>query len=166
MLRLVGCLTLLLFTACGGTPVPATPNPAPAAASTPAAAADPAAASAASLYRRVGGYDALAAVVDDFMERMHADPELAPFFHELQKGELDRLRQMVVDQLCEATGGPCIYVGKDMRTAHTGLGITDRDWTRAVGHLTAALNRFQVPAKEQQELLTAVSALKDQIVGQ
>lgn len=139
--------------ACAASPASRAPSPAPAA-------------SAGTLYHRIGGYDALAAVVDDFMERMHRDPDLAPFFRDLQTGELNRLRQMVVDQLCEATGGPCIYVGKDMKTAHAGLGITESDWNKAVAHLTASLNAFHVPAREQRERLTAVAALKDQIVGQ
>jgi hemoglobin len=136
---------------------------APSAAPAPAPAAP---ASSGSLYHRIGGYDALAAVVDDFLGRMLKDPDIEPFFHNLEPAEVQRVRQMLVDQLCEATGGPCVYVGKDMRTVHTGLGITQADWNKAVGHLTASLNAFHVPAKEQSEILSAVAALKDQIVGQ
>lgn len=118
------------------------------------------------LYHRVGGYDALAAMVDDFLGRMLKDPDIEPFFRDLQTGEKQRVRQMLVDQLCEATGGPCVYVGKDMKTAHTGLDIKEQDWTRAVGHLVATLGTFRVPANERDELLSAVAGLKDQIVGQ
>jgi hemoglobin len=135
--------------------------------SAPSAAPAPAApAASGSLYHRIGGYDALAAVVDDFLNRMLKDPDIEPFFHDLEPAELQRVRQMLVDQLCEATGGPCVYVGKDMRAAHTGLGITEEDWHKAVAHLTASLNAFHVPAREQGEILAAVAALKDQIVGQ
>lgn len=153
-LTLLPAVTIGLLAACGGHPSPATPTPAPAA---PASG---------TLYHRIGGYDALAAVVDDFLGRMHQDPDLEPFFHDLQTGEMQRLRQMLVDLLCEATGGPCVYVGKDMKTAHSGLGITEKDWNKAVAHLTASFNAFHLPAREQQELLSAVAALKDQIVGQ
>ena len=134
----------------------------------PAPAAAPAAIprSPGTLYHRLGGYDALAAVVDDFLGRMLADPEIEPFFSDLQAGEKQRVRQMLVDQLCEATRGPCVYVGKDMKTAHTGLDIQEQDWTRAVGHLVATLDTFRVPAREREELLSAVAGLKDQIVGQ
>ena len=109
---------------------------------------------------------ALAAVVDDFLGRLLADPQIEPFFRDLQLGEKQRVRQMLVDQLCEATGGPCVYVGKDMKTAHTGLDIREEDWLKGVEHLVATLDAFRVPAKERDELLSAVSALKDQIVGQ
>lgn len=98
------------------------------------------------LYHRIGGYDALAAMVDEFLGRMLSDPQIEPFFRDLQPGEKQRVRQMLVDQLCEATGGPCVYVGKDMKTAHTGLDIREPDWTRAVGHLVATLDTFRVPA--------------------
>lgn len=131
----------------------------------PRSAAPPLApAPAASLYHRLGGYDALAAVVDDFLRRMLGDAELAAFFAELQEGEKQRLRQMLLDQLCELTGGPCVYVGKDMRTAHGGLGIREADWTRAVGHLEATLEAARVPPAERREVLAAVAGLKDQIV--
>jgi hemoglobin len=153
-LPLIVALVIPLLAACQGKAPSGAPAPAPAA---PASG---------SLYHRIGGYDALAAVVDDFLGRMLKDPGIEPFFHELQPAELQRVRQMLVDQLCEATGGPCVYVGKDMRTVHTGLGITEADWNKAVGHLTASLNAFHVPAKEQGEILGAVAALKDQIVGQ
>jgi hemoglobin len=153
LLPLLVCAVTLPAACHGGTPVPA-PGPA-----TPAA-------STGSLYHRIGGYDALAAVVDDFLGRMLKDPDIEPFFHNLEPAEVQRVRQMLVDQLCEATGGPCVYVGKDMRTVHTGLAITEQDWSKAVGHLTASLNAFHVPAREQGELLAAVATLKDQIVGQ
>ncbi len=133
----------------------------------PAPAAAPAAISRSpgTLYHRIGGYDALAAMVDDFLGRMLTDPEIEPFFRDLQAGEKQRVRQMLVDQLCEATGGPCVYVGKDMRAAHTGLAITEADWSRAVGHLLATLDLFRVPQRERDELVAAIAALKDQIVG-
>jgi hemoglobin len=126
----------------------------------------PAAASAqaASLYSRLGGYDAIAAVTDDFIGRMVADKTLAPFFAGHATNSLQKIRQLVVDQLCAATGGPCVYTGRDMKTTHAGLGITKAHWTAAVGHLVATLDQFKVPPKEKDELLAIVSTLEKDIV--
>lgn len=121
---------------------------------------------AGTLYHRLGGYDAIAAVVDDFLTRMLGDRQLAVFFEKLNDAAKQRVRQMLVDQICAVSGGPCFYVGQDMRTAHQGMGITEDDWNRAVGHLVATLDRFRVPQREKDELLAAISALKDQIVEQ
>ena len=131
-----------------------------------AAGSAPAPRAAGTLYQRLGSYDAIAAVVDDFLARMLGDRQLAVFFENLNDAAKQRVRQMIVDQLCAASGGPCFYVGQDMRTAHQGMGITEDDWNRAVGHLVATLDHFRVPQRERQELLTAISALKADIVGQ
>lgn len=117
------------------------------------------------LYRRLGGYDAIAAVTDDFVGRLAGDPQLHRFFTGLSVDSQKRLRQHVVDFLCMATGGPCVYTGRDMKTAHTGLGITDADWDLAVKHLVATLDKFKVPEKEKTDVLGAISALKGDIVG-
>ncbi len=154
LLPLVVGLAITVLTGCGGQ--------APAPATTPAVIPR----SPGTLYHRIGGYDALAAMVDDFLARMLKDPDIEPFFHDLQPGEKQRVRQMLVDQLCEASGGPCVYVGKDMKTVHTGMDITEQEWNKAVGHLVATLDTFRVPTKEREELLSAVAGLKDQIVGQ
>lgn len=117
-----------------------------------------------SLYKRLGGYDAIAAVTDDFIGRLAADPEIKPFFAGHATDSLNRIRQHVVDQLCAATGGPCVYTGRDMKTSHAGLGITEKNWLSGVNHLVATLDRFKVPAKEKDEVLASVSALKKDIV--
>ena len=119
-----------------------------------------------SLYQRLGGYDAIAAVTDDFIGRLAADKQLARFLVGHSKDSLMKIRQNVVDQLCAATGGPCIYVGRDMKTAHQGMGITEGDWNAAVNDLVASLDHFKVPAKEKDEVLGAVSSLKKDIVEQ
>lgn len=117
-----------------------------------------------SLYKRLGGYDALAAVTDDFIGRLAHDPQLAKFFAGHSTASLKRIRQLVVDQLCEATGGPCVYIGQDMKTSHAGLGITESDWEATVSHLVATLDKFKVPVKEKDEVLNALSTLKKDIV--
>ena len=119
-----------------------------------------------SLYKRLGGYDALAAATDDFIGRMAADPQLAKFFAGHSTESLGRIRQLVVDQLCAATGGPCIYIGRDMTSSHQGMGISEADWNKAVGHLVATLDKFKVPEKEKGEFLALASTLKADIVEQ
>ncbi len=117
------------------------------------------------LYKRLGGYDAIAAVTDDFIGRLAHDPQLAHFFAGHSTDSLGRIRQLVVDQLCNATGGPCIYIGRSMKASHQGLGITENDWKVSVDHLAATLDKFQVPPKEKNEVLSALSGLKADIVN-
>jgi hemoglobin len=118
-----------------------------------------------SLYKRLGGYDALAAVTDDFVGRLATDPQVGRFFKGHSTDSLQRIRGHIIDFLCVATGGPCSYTGRDMKTAHTGLNITEDDWNVSVKHLGATLDKFKVPDKERQEVLAAVSGLKGDIVG-
>jgi hemoglobin len=119
-----------------------------------------------SLYKRLGGYDAIAAVTDDFIGRMATDKALSRFFVGHSKESLGHIRQLVVDQLCAATVGPCIYIGRDMKSSHQGMGITEGDWNTAVGHLVATLDKFKVPERERKEVLGALSGLKNDIVDQ
>ncbi|MDQ2963001.1 MAG: group 1 truncated hemoglobin [Pseudomonadota bacterium] len=116
------------------------------------------------LYKRLGGYDALAAVSDDFLARLAGDPGIARFFVGHNSDSIKRIRQHVIDQLCFATGGPCVYTGRDMKTSHAGLGITEKDWDVSVKLLIGTLDKFNAPAKEKDEVLTAVSGLKKDIV--
>jgi hemoglobin len=137
-----------------------------AAGAAPSAVAAPPQQGGQSLYTRLGGYDALAAVTQDFIGRLATDPALAKFFTGLNDTSKERVVSHVVDFLCKATGGPCIYTGQDMKTAHTGLHITEAEWNTSAAHLTETLNKFKVPAKEQAEVMAAISGLKGQIVGQ
>jgi hemoglobin len=116
------------------------------------------------LYQRLGGYDALAAVTDDFLGRLAADKQLGRFFPGHSEDSIKKIRQHIVDQLCMATGGPCVYIGRDMKTTHKGLGIAEADWNQAVVLLTQTLDKFKVPAQEKGEVLAAVSSMKGDIV--
>src|SRR6266851_8436105 len=87
----------------------------------PPSAGAPQATAQPSLYKRLGGYDALAAVTDDFIGRLATDKQLTRFFVGHSEDSLKRIRQLVVDQLCAATGGPCYYLGRDMKTSHKGM---------------------------------------------
>ena len=116
------------------------------------------------LYKRLGGYDALAAVTDDFLTRLTSDAQFARFFAGHSTDSLKKIRQLIVDQLCAATGGPCVYIGRDMKTSHAGLGISERDWDATVKHLVATLDKFSVAAREKDEVLGAVGPLKKDLV--
>jgi hemoglobin len=121
--------------------------------------------SAASLYQRLGGYDAIAAVVDDFIGRLATDAQLGKFFAGHSTDTLKRIRQLLVDQLCELSGGPCYYTGRTMKASHEGLKISQAEWDLAVKHLTATLDKFKVGDKERGELFAAVGSLQGDIVA-
>lgn len=117
-----------------------------------------------SLYERLGGYDAIAAVSDEFIGRLATGKLLGRFVVGLSDDSKKKLRQHLVDFLCNATGGPCLYLGRDMKTSHTGLGINEADWKEGVDDLVATLDKFKVPEREKSEVLGAVSGLKKDIV--
>lgn len=116
------------------------------------------------LYERLGGYDALAAVTDDFAARLATDKKLGKYFVGLSDDSMKKLRQHVIDFLCLATGGPCAYTGRDMKLVHTGLEITKEEWDISVKHLIATLDKFKVPEKEKNEVLAAIGGLEKDIV--
>jgi len=114
-----------------------------------------------SLYDRLGGKEAITAVVDDFVARVAADKRINGFF---AKANVPRLKMMLVDQICEATGGPCKYTGRDMKSAHKGMGISNADFDALVGDLIASLDKFNVGEREKQELLAALGPMRKDIV--
>ena len=116
------------------------------------------------LYARLGGYDAIAAVVDDFITRLATDKRFEKFFVGFSNDSKKKLRQHILDQFCVAAGGPCVYTGRDMKTSHGGLGITEADWDAAAKHLVASLDKYKVPETEKNELLAFVVAQKKDIV--
>lgn len=117
-----------------------------------------------SLYKRLGGYDALAAVTDDFIKALATDPKISRFFIGASDNTKLKIRQLVLDQLCAATGGPCVYIGRDMKTSHKGLGITEEDWNTSVKLLLGILNKYKVKEREQKDLAAALTSLKADIV--
>jgi len=117
-----------------------------------------------SLYERLGGYDAISAVVNELATRLVTDRKLGVYFKGLSNDSKRRLIAHLTDFVCSATGGPCIYTGRDMKTSHEGLGITEKDWDRFVKITKEVLDKFKVPAREQEELLQAIASLKPVIV--
>jgi hemoglobin len=116
------------------------------------------------LYQRLGGYDAIAAVVDDFVVRLVTDKQFERFFVGHSTDSKKRIRQHILDQFCAAAGGPCIYTGRTMKDSHTGLGITEAEWEAAAKHLVATLDKFKVPEQEKKDLLAFVNTQKNDIV--
>ena len=117
-----------------------------------------------SLYDRLGGYNAVAGVVDDFIGRLVGDKRFSKFFVGHSEDSLKRIRMHVIDQLCAAAGGPCNYTGRDMKTSHHGLGITGDDWDASAAHLVESLDKFKVPKAEKDELLAIITTLRKDIV--
>ena len=126
----------------------------------------PDAPAAPTLYQRLGGREAIKGVVDDFVANMAADPRVNSRFKGLQPAAIFKLQTNIADQICDATGGPCAYLGKDMKVVHTGMRITEAEWNATVEDLVKSLNKFKVGAKEQQELLAILGPMKKDIVGQ
>jgi hemoglobin len=116
------------------------------------------------LYARLGGYDAIAAVVDEFLQTLSSDPQMARFPAGMNLERRKRNRQLTLDYLCAATGGPAFYLGQDMKTAHEGLGISAGDWQIAMDHVQRAMTKFKLPERESRELMAIFSGLADQII--
>lgn len=121
------------------------------------------AAGKASLYDRLGGQKAIKAVVEEFVGNVGGDPRINHYF---AKTDLTHLKAMLVDQICEGSGGPCKYKGRDMKTTHHGMAITDADFDALVEGLVKALDKFKVAKKEQDDLLGILGPMKGDIVGQ
>ena len=127
-------------------------------------ASAPAAAAQKTLYERLGGYDAISTVVDDFANQLFEDPKLQTFFGGMSLDSRKRFKQHNVELICGATGGPCPYLGRDMETAHRGLHVTGHDFDTVGGHLVQTLDKFKVPNTEREELLTIIERLRPAIV--
>ena len=112
------------------------------------------------LYERLGGA-ALTAVVDDFVANVAADQKINHFF---AKTDIPTFKKNLTDQLCAATGGGCTYAGKDMKTAHAGLGISNADWDALVGDLGKSLDKFKVKKADQKALVALLAPMKGDIV--
>lgn len=115
------------------------------------------------LYERVGRYDGIATIVDAYLKGLRADPQFQRFSGR-GTDSLARAKQLLKDQLCAMTGGPCVYIGRDMKTAHGGLGITESDWAASMKYMGAALDRSHVSGPEKEEFLALIDSLKPMFV--
>ncbi len=116
------------------------------------------------LYERLGGYDAISAVANDLLRRLRADPVLVRFWQNRGEDGVRREIQLLIDYLCSSAGGPLYYTGRDMKTSHKGMKITERDWSAFMGHVNATLEAFKVPKTERDEVVAFVQSTKPDIV--
>lgn len=116
-----------------------------------------------SLYARLGQRAGIEAVMTDFVNRAAKDRRINKRF---ANTDAKALIAKLTDQLCQASGGPCRYTGKDMKTAHAGMKITNREWNITVAHIAAAMRAKRVGRKEQREVLAALGPMRNDIVGQ
>ncbi len=118
-----------------------------------------------SLYTRLGGYDAIAAVVDNLQGRLESDPLLGRYWSARRSVETDRrVRQLTIDYIAAAAGGPTFYLGRDMRLAHAGMGLTKEDYAAFTRHVMATLDSFKVSEPERSEVAAFIASLEAQIV--
>ena len=118
---------------------------------------------AATLYERMGRYDAISDIADEYLRGIRTDPQFSRFSG---RGfdSLRRAKQLLKDQLCAMAGGPCLYVGRDMKTVHGGLGITPQEWAANMRYMAAALDKAKIGAKEKAEFLALADSLRPEIV--
>jgi hemoglobin len=116
------------------------------------------------LYFRIGGYDVIAATIDGMLMRMRGDPQFARFATGRSEDSHRRTRQFLVDQLCALAGGPCLYTGRDMKTSHKGLGITESDWQTTMKYMRDSMTELNIPQREQDEVITLWTGYKDEII--
>ena len=119
----------------------------------------------ASLYSRLGGSDGITALTDDFLGRATNDSVIIPFFKGLSTADLQRIRRHVIELLCSATGGGCVYTGKEMKAVHARMEITNDTWNAFTGHLNETVTRFQIADRERNELVVIIASLKKDIVN-
>ena len=119
-----------------------------------------------SLYDRLGGTTAIASVVDGFVANVAADARINKFFKRVASdtAAMRQFKQKLVDQICQGSGGPCTYTGKDMKTAHAGMGLANADFDALVEDLVKALDTAGVPQKEKDDLLAVLGPMRTDIV--
>jgi hemoglobin len=116
------------------------------------------------LYERLGGYDAIAAVAGDLLPRLQSDARLGRFWQNRGADGVRREKQLLIDFLCASAGGPLYYTGRDMKTSHEGMGIGEGDWSAFLGHVHATLDAFRVPRTERDEVVAFIESTKRDIV--
>ncbi|TDF37378.1 group 1 truncated hemoglobin [Alteromonadaceae bacterium M269] len=117
------------------------------------------------LYERLGGYDAITTFVNDLMPRLESDPQLGRFWQHRGSDGVQREKQLLIDYLCNKAGGPVYYTGRDMRTSHVGMNISESDWAAFLGHAGDTMTALNIPQQECDDVVTFVLSLKDDIVG-
>ena len=120
----------------------------------------------ASLYERLGGKSAIAMVVNDFVDTVGADSRITneKVAARLEETSIPVLKMLITDQVCMATGGPCVYTGRDMVESHKGLEITNQEFDWVVDDLVKTLDKYKVPEREKNELIDLLAPMRSDIV--
>lgn len=113
------------------------------------------------LFERLGGKPAIEAVVKEFVATTGADPRISVFF---VNADIPRLEAMMVEHICEITGGPCKYQGKSMKESHTGMKVKEEHFAAFMEDLDKVLTKFEVPAREKGEVIDAFNSMKPDVV--
>jgi len=119
-----------------------------------------------SLYRRLGGRDGIAGVVDGFVVNALADPRIGPTFRSLPAAKVGPLKTNIADFVCENTGGPCSYLGRTMKESHKGLGLAKEDFDACNAALAKALDSAKVAPADKEQVMKLVQSLMPDIIGQ
>ncbi|MEE9395777.1 MAG: group 1 truncated hemoglobin [Methylococcales bacterium] len=117
-----------------------------------------------SLYDRLGGYEGITAIVEEFMSRLKGDSQLGRFWNNRGDDGIARENQLLIDFLCSSAGGSLYYTGRDMKTAHKGMKISESDWSILIGHCAATMNSVQASQRECDEVVAFLSGFKNEIV--
>jgi len=151
-----------VFLLCGALAAPLAAAQTPTTKTTPQASQTP---PKKTLYERLGGYDVIANLVDHFPPHLLAsDPKIPPMFTGLAQTSKNRNRQMIVDQLCNLTGGPCLYIGRSMEASHQGLGITEQMWKLQMDAWADTMDEVKIKEPEKTDLLAVIDKLKEGII--
>jgi hemoglobin len=116
-----------------------------------------------SLYERLGGYDVIAGFVDDTYQMLRNDSRFARFAARSVDSQ-QRSRQLLVDQICQLAGGPCYYTGRDMKTSHAGLHITETEWEISLKYTRQALAKHGAGEREAEEVIALFNRYRGDIV--
>ncbi len=117
-----------------------------------------------SLYERLGAYDGITTFVNDLLPRLQGDAQLGRFWQNRGDDGLAREKQLLIDYLCSSAGGPMYYTGRDMKTSHQGMKISESDWSIFLQHAGATMGALQVPKQECDDVVAFVLSLKDDII--
>lgn len=117
-----------------------------------------------SLYTRLGGYDAIAAVADNLLPRLTGDAQLGRFWAHRGEDGIAREKQLLIDFLCANAGGNMYYTGRDMPSSHRNMAISSSDWTIFIGHVKACLESFSLPERELGDVVGFIESLRGEIV--
>ena len=117
-----------------------------------------------SLYDRLGGYDGVTAFANDLLPRLQGDSQLGRFWQNRGSDGIAREKQLLIDYLCHVAGGPMYYTGRDMKTSHKGMKISESDWSLFLKHAAATMEALRVPKQECDDIVAFVLSLKRDIV--